>query len=200
MKFVVLIAEPQKVLRTGIKSIFLDDSHVTEVHEVATERELQLCLRETNPYFIVVNQIFLSAIARMHSRPFLVLAEEPDIVQLQTAYKHAARGYLSVNAPADLLRSTLRSSEQSFLIEPTLVPWLMGALFHNIHPHFKEDTLTPREKEIIHLLRGGLDRSVIAEQLGIAETTLKVHLKNITKKSNGWRRKNWSLHKGESGE
>ncbi len=184
MKSVVLIAEPQDVLRTGLKSIFLDDAYVTEVHEVTTERELQLYLLRAQPTFIVLNQVLIAAIAQLQTLPFLVLAEEPDIAQLQVAYKYAARGYLSVNASAELLRSALRSTEHSFLIEPTLVPWLMGALFHNIHPHIKEDTLTPREKEIIDMLREGLDRSVIADQLGIAEATLKVHLKNITKKGN----------------
>jgi DNA-binding NarL/FixJ family response regulator len=46
----------------------------------------------------------------------------------------------------------------------------------------KEELLTPREKEIIRLLRDGIGRSVIAKQLHISEATLKTHIKNITRK------------------
>lgn len=183
MKSVVLIVEPQDVLRTGLKSIFLEDPSVAEVHEVTTEAELHLYLRRSQPHFIVINQELISAIPHLQAFPFLVLAEEPDIEQLQLAYMHAARGYLSVNSSVELLRSALRTSRHSFLIEPSLAPWLIGALFHNIPPRINEEILTPREREIVDMLRAGTHRLAIADQLGIAETTLKVHLKNINKKS-----------------
>lgn len=183
MKSVVLIAEPQDVLRTGLKSIFLDDSYVAEVHEVTTEGELHLYLQKSKPDFIVINQVLISAVSQLHPLPFLVLAEEPDIERLQMAYKYAARGYLSISSSVELLRASLRSTRHSFLVEPTLMPRLMGTLFHKPQLRVKENILTPREKEIINLLREGLDRIVIANRLGIAEATLKVHLKNINSKS-----------------
>lgn len=183
MKFVVLLAESQNVLRCGLKSIFLEDSSVCTVDEVKSEIDLRMYLRRSSPDLIVVNQSLISDISLLRSQRFLILAEEPDIKRLQTAYRYDACGYLSINAHAELFRSALRSTEQTFLIEPTLGPWLMEALFYNIQPTIKEDILTPREKEIVGLLREGLGSPQIADQLGIAETTLKVHLKNITRKS-----------------
>ena len=49
-------------------------------------------------------------------------------------------------------------------------------------PAHNETSLTPREREIVRLLREGLDRSSIARRLCIAETTLKTHMQNIAKK------------------
>ncbi len=43
-------------------------------------------------------------------------------------------------------------------------------------------SLSPREREIMSLLREGIDRRTIAQQLHISETTLKTHIKNISRK------------------
>ncbi len=43
--------------------------------------------------------------------------------------------------------------------------------------------LSPREREIVKLLREGLDRRTIAKQLCISETTLKKHIQHIKCKS-----------------
>ncbi|GHO82451.1 response regulator transcription factor [Dictyobacter formicarum] len=50
--------------------------------------------------------------------------------------------------------------------------------------HFviKEELLTPREKEVVSLLRKGINRHTIAKHLSISEATLKTHIKNIMRK------------------
>ena len=43
-------------------------------------------------------------------------------------------------------------------------------------------TITPREKEVMHLLSTGLTYEKIARQLGVSHQTVKMHLKNIYRK------------------
>ncbi len=43
-------------------------------------------------------------------------------------------------------------------------------------------TMTPREAEVANLVSQGLANKVVAEQLGIGEGTVKVHLHNIYQK------------------
>ncbi|MGA2492490.1 MAG: response regulator transcription factor [Roseiarcus sp.] len=46
------------------------------------------------------------------------------------------------------------------------------------------DDLTARERDVLHSLRSGNQNKIIAYELGISESTVKVHLRNIMKKLN----------------
>ena len=48
----------------------------------------------------------------------------------------------------------------------------------------QETSFTPREIEVLHRLRQGLQNKIIAYELGISESTVKVHLRNVMKKLN----------------
>ncbi len=45
-----------------------------------------------------------------------------------------------------------------------------------------DQTITPREKEVLHLLSLGLTYEKIAKQLEVSHQTVKMHLKNIYRK------------------
>jgi len=45
-----------------------------------------------------------------------------------------------------------------------------------------DTAFTPREIEVLHRLRQGLQNKIIAYELGISESTVKVHLRNVMKK------------------
>jgi two-component system nitrate/nitrite response regulator NarL len=49
-------------------------------------------------------------------------------------------------------------------------------------PSNSQDALTVREREILLLLAHGHSNKVLARQLDIAETTVKVHVQNILRK------------------
>jgi DNA-binding NarL/FixJ family response regulator len=48
--------------------------------------------------------------------------------------------------------------------------------------HMGEGDLTTRELEVLELIRDGYRNKQVAEQLGIAETTVNFHIKNIVSK------------------
>ena len=178
----LLIAESCELLRVGLKTIFVEDERVAKIHEAATTESLKTQLRTCSFDLIVVNQSLVTDIMGLPRGNFVILTAEPDMTILKAAYEHGGRGYLSENVSAELLRTVLYSSENSFLIEPALTPWVMGCVFGDAFSTIREELLTPREKEIVSLLRGGLDRPRIAKHLCIAETTLKTHIKNIARK------------------
>ena len=47
-----------------------------------------------------------------------------------------------------------------------------------------DGSFTRREKEVLHRLRQGMQNKIIAYELGISESTVKVHLRNVMKKLN----------------
>jgi DNA-binding NarL/FixJ family response regulator len=178
----VLIAEPCELLRVGLRTIFFESTRVSNIYEAATKESLKTQLRSYTLDLVVINQVLVTDVMLLPRGKFAILTSEPDIAILKAAYRQGMRGYLSENVSAELLRMVLHPSGDSFLMEPTLAPWFMECLFGNTFSSIKEELLTPREREIIHLLREGLDRPTIAKHLCIAETTLKTHIKNIAHK------------------
>nr|BBH88092.1 DNA-binding response regulator [Thermosporothrix sp. COM3] len=182
MGLVVLIAEPHDILRAGIRAIFAEDTRVEAILEAVNEEEVTRHLRK-GPHLTIINQQLIQNMSCLPPDKFVVLTHQPDLEMLKDAFKYKARGYLSVNTPADILRALLHPLEGAFFIGPMIAPWIMNHIIENSHFAIQDDLLTPREKEVVGLLREGIDRSSIARKLNIAETTLKTHMKNISKKT-----------------
>lgn len=178
----VLIAEPDDILRTGLNTLIAKEPAITSVYEARNEATLTNQLLRLHVDLTVINQRLMTNIVAFPRGHFIVLAAEPDMAILKKAYLLGARGYLSLQTSTELLRSLLQPMQQPFLLDPLFIPWAMEYLFRNPLASINEDLLTPREQEIVHLLREGNDRRNIACLLSISEATLKTHLKNIARK------------------
>lgn len=178
----VLIAEPGDILRTGLHTIFATDKRVASLYEASNPEELQKHLRSSVLDLIIVNQVLASDITILPPHRFVLLTSEFNISTFLMAYKHGAQGYLLENSQMELFHTILGLPKGTFLIEPALTANIVAYLTHDIRLLIKEELLTPREKEIVGLLREGIDRHTIAEQLSISNATLKTHIKNIFRK------------------
>jgi len=178
----ILIAEPRDILRTGLHTIFATDERVTTLCTASTTEELQRHLRSGRVDLIIVNQSLVPDIAALPSHRFVLLTSEFNISTFLMAYKHGAKGYLLENSQMELFLTILSLPRGTFLIEPALTANVVAYLTHDIRLLVKEELLTPREREIVALLREGIDRHTIAEQLNISQATLKTHIKNIFRK------------------
>jgi len=182
VKLDLLIAEPHDILRMGLRTIFIADDRVENVYEAKNKEELQRYLHAGSIDLILVNQSLVTDITTLPRGRFVILAAEFDMLAFKMAYKHGASGYLLENTSAKLLHTVLYQNEGAFLIEPTIAIHVIEYLSCDSRFTVRDELLTRREKEIIDLLRGGIDRRTIARQLHISEATLKTHIKNITRK------------------
>jgi DNA-binding NarL/FixJ family response regulator len=178
----ILIAEPREVIRTGLCTVFQKDTSVSEVKDISTGEELKKHLSSLDFDLAVVSQALITDMKLLPRGRFILLTDEPDLSILMCAYEHQALGYLSVNVTTDLLRAILNSNRDGFLIDPTLLPWMMELISENRKRTDVLQLLSPREREVATLLDEGLDRRTIAMQLHISEATLKTHIKNIARK------------------
>jgi two-component system nitrate/nitrite response regulator NarL len=95
------------------------------------------------------------------------------------ALQLGARGILKKTLPVESLIDCLRSVGRGDVwIEGSLSDQVVGALDRRSAPR-----LTPREKEIVHHVCGGLKNKEIAEALNITAGTVKVHLMHIFEKT-----------------
>ena len=95
------------------------------------------------------------------------------------ALQLGARGILKKTLPVESLLECLRAVGRGDVwIEGSLSDQVVGALDRRSAPR-----LTPREKEIVHHVCGGLKNKEIAEALHITAGTVKVHLMHIFEKT-----------------
>jgi DNA-binding NarL/FixJ family response regulator len=145
-------------------------------------------LRRQQPNIILIGQTaglkvvfqFISDVRNTSSscQPVLWVSDLSEIDCFR-ALQLGARGILKKTLPVESLLDCLRAVGRGDVwIEGSLSDQVVGALDRRSAPR-----LTPREKEIVHHVCGGLKNKEIAEALHITAGTVKVHLMHIFEKT-----------------
>jgi two-component system nitrate/nitrite response regulator NarL len=116
----------------------------------------------------------------------VVLANEADSLEMDHNQIAALSGILTYSLSADAFVRSLRlicSGERVFPRKLLLAPKPPASSSH-IERRSDGDHLSPRERELLAHLVAGRSNKMIAQHLGIAEATVKVHLKNLLRKIN----------------
>jgi len=95
--------------------------------------------------------------------------------EIQRAMRAGAAAYLLKSMPNDQILSVIRSVHAGRRHVPAEVAARLAE-------HMGEETLTVRELEVLRLIRDGHRNKQIADELGIAETTVNFHIKNLVDK------------------
>lgn len=119
----------------------------------------------------------------------LTVSEEAD--ELGQALRDGARGYLVKNIDADVLTSAIRraAAGESVIAESMtakLVEQFRGqaTLSAQAPGQAERHRLTARETQIVQCLARGASNKVIARELDVSESTVKIHVQNVLKKLN----------------
>lgn len=120
--------------------------------------------------------------------PVVVVSDREDWSAVFDAVCHAVRAYFPSSLDPDILVETLRFVQRGGTFIPLDV--LINAPMERKRSHGAEARrtemrgLTPSEQRVLELLRKGKPNKVIARELDIEETTVKVHVRRIMKKLN----------------
>jgi len=115
---------------------------------------------------------------------FIVLTVSDAEDDLLEALRAGADGYLLKDMdPADLCGNLKKVAEGMTVVQDSLTEILKQALIDpSLHRRDDEVSLTERENEILQCLANGLNNKTIARELGISDTTVKVHIKHLLSK------------------
>lgn len=120
--------------------------------------------------------------------PIVIVSDREDWSAVIDALALGARAYFPSSLDPDILIETLRFVRKGGTFIP--IEMLIKAPVHRQRPHRVEPArgemrrLTPSEQRVLELLKRGQPNKVIARELGIEETTVKVHVRRIMKKLN----------------
>jgi DNA-binding NarL/FixJ family response regulator len=126
---------------------------------------------------------------RLPDAPAIVLSDRDDVDEVNLALTRGVRGYIPTSVECEVAVAALRlvNAGGTFVPADALRP---APAKQDNQPDAErrgrsdELDLTPRELSVIDLLREGKPNKLIAAQLEMRESTVKVHVRNILKKLN----------------
>lgn len=179
----ILIADDHPMVLCGIRDALAGAYDMEVVAEAATGPQALSMVARTRPDVVLMDVRLpgldgLTCLERIrHDHPrvkVLICSASTDPEQIATAFRLGAIAYIvkSVN-PVDLPSAIRQACEQT--------------VFHAFGLQVKDGhstslDLTERERTILSAVARGLSNKAIAEELWVAEQTVKFHLTNVYRK------------------
>jgi DNA-binding NarL/FixJ family response regulator len=192
----ILLVDDHSLFRMGIASLLSAEPGFEVVGEAADGQEAIEKARRLMPDLVLMDLSMpgvdgLEATRRLkEDLPYariVILTVSDNARDLFEAIKSGAQGYLLKKIEPSVLFETVRSAAKGgAVISPEMATKLVKE-FTNLAGRAPESPapqtkLSPRENEVLDLITHGKSNKEIAAALGIAEATVKNHMRNILEK------------------
>jgi two-component system nitrate/nitrite response regulator NarL len=199
----ILVVDDHTLFRRGLTALLQRDPQFEVVGDAGDAGEAQRRARDLQPDLILLDNhlpgvngvdalpALLEAVAGVR---VLMLTVSEDEADLAAALRHGACGYLLKTIDGDALAVAIRRAMRG---ESVIAEEMTGKLVAAYReaaapppatsadaasPSAKLLTLSPREQDILRGIARGHGNKEIARSLGIAETTVKIHVQHILRK------------------
>lgn len=189
----VIIIDDHALFRRGVSQMISADAEFSVIGEAASGAEGLVLVAELKPDIVLIdlNMKGMNGIQtltqikeeKLESKCIMLTVSDAE-VDLLEALRAGADGYLLKDMePEDLCSSLKKAMSGVTVLHESLTEILKNALIHPTLNRSSEDvSLTEREREILECLANGLNNKTIARELGISDTTVKVHIKHLLSK------------------
>lgn len=193
----ILLVDDHSLFRSGIKSLLESQDGFEVVGEASDGLEGIKRAKQLMPDIVLLDlhmpgtsglEALQMLTEEMPAIAVLMLTVSEDGQDLMQALQNGARGYLLKNIEIDFLMDSIRRAVNG---ESVMSPQMSSVLLDTVRkpviakkPKEESIHLTPRESEIIIMLAQGESNKSIARTLGLAESTVKIHVQGILRKLN----------------
>jgi NarL family two-component system response regulator LiaR len=187
-----MLVDDHVIVRRGIRALLAESEDIEVVGEAGNGLEAIRQAESAQPDVILMDLIMpemggIEAIRHISSQQpnvrFLVITTYSGDDLVFPAIKAGAQGYLLKDSGAGQLVQAIRQLHRG---EPSLHPDIARKLMREIKQPASgkptPDPLTARELETLRLLARGLDNREIAEQMTVAEVTVRSYISRILDK------------------
>ena len=188
----VVLVDDQKLVRQGVRGLLELVPDIEVVGEASDGEEALEKVPQLKPDVLLldIRMPRLSGIGVLEALrdagalpPTLVLTTFDDGDAAMAAIKAGAKGVMLKDVSLEDLTAAIRAlADGRTAFQPALTESLMAAIRRS-PPAAGGDSpaepLTPREKEVLHLICAGYSNKEIADLLAVAEGTVKNHVSNL---------------------
>ena len=200
MSLRVCVVEDETLVRHGIRKLLELGDRVEVVAEARDGEEALARIAETRPDVVVLDVrmpkldgigVLKALRQREGAPPCLVLTTFDDREVTLAAIREGARGFLRKDVSLDQLLEAIEAlAAGGTYLQPAVTESLLRGLDGARQSRTAlpspslalVEPLTPREAEVLGLMAGAYTNREIAEALGTAEGTVKIHVSNILSK------------------
>jgi two-component system, NarL family, nitrate/nitrite response regulator NarL len=194
-KYRILIVDDHTLFRRGLRALIDSCARFEVVGEATDGLEGVKMQQQLQPDAVLLDLDMpvmrgLEALPQMvnHNpqQVVLMLTVSEDGSDLVECMRLGARGYLLKNIDTEfLLDSIEKAINGDSVLSPEMTSKLVTQLRQQEHVANEiKEPLTPREREILRWLARGNSNKLIARNLEVTESTVKVHVQNILRKLN----------------
>lgn len=195
----ILIVDDHTLFRRGLSALLSRDPRMVVVGDAADAGQAQRRAQELQPDLVLLDN-HLPGVKGVDALPalkeaapaarILMLTVSEDEADLSAALRAGAAGYLLKNIEGDaLVNAIVRATQGESVIAGEMTGKLVAAYLdasNGADLTQKQPSplasLSPREHEILRGITKGLSNKEIGRDLGIAETTVKIHVQSILRK------------------
>jgi len=192
----VLVVDDDDLMRAGLQGVLSGDPEIEVAGEAADGREAVYRTRLLQPDVVLMDVRMPDLDGIAATRELLGAFPDVRVVMLTTfeqddyifgALNAGASGFLLKRTrPEDLIAAIHTIAAGDSLLSPSVTSRVIERMATGVAPDAAQDArlaeLTPREREVLELLSGGLSNAEIAETLVVEESTIKTHVKRILSK------------------
>jgi DNA-binding NarL/FixJ family response regulator len=192
----VLVVDDDDLMRAGLQGVLSGDPEIEVAGEAADGREAVYRTRLLQPDVVLMDVRMPDLDGIAATRELLGAFPDVRVVMLTTfeqddyifgALNAGASGFLLKRTrPEDLIAAIHTIAAGDSLLSPSVTSRVIERMATGVAPDAARDArlaeLTPREREVLELLSGGLSNAEIAETLVVEESTIKTHVKRILSK------------------
>ena len=192
----VLLVEDHAIVRQGIKALLAEEPDIVVVGEAGDGSQALALVQELCPD-IVLMDLSLPGIGgieatrlvreRFPETRVVVLSMHESEEYVYRALRAGASAYVVKQSTSSELALALRAvAAGSTFLSPAVSDILIGDYVHRVESQAQDrealDVLTPREREVLHLIAQGYNNRQIAERLHISIKTVETHRGNMMAK------------------
>ena len=195
MSLRVCVVEDETLVRHGIRKLLELGGRVEVVAEARDGEEALTQIDQTKPDVVLLDVrlprldgigVLRALRDKPGAPPCLVLTTFDDREVTLSAIREGARGFLRKDVSLDQLLEAIETlAGGGTYLQPAVTESLLRGLESTRRPVSGLtllEPLTPREAEVLGLMAAAYTNREIAEALGTAEGTVKIHVSNILSK------------------